>query len=58
MTIRPIVIAGDPVLHTPTQPVTEDISELRELIEDMYETMARWHVVVVRCWWTRSSILR
>lgn len=45
MTIRPIVIAGDPVLHTPTQPVTEDISELRELIEDMYETMDRAHGV-------------
>ncbi|MCQ9343720.1 peptide deformylase [Corynebacterium kozikiae] len=36
MTIRPIVIYGDPVLHTPTEPVTEDISEL---IADMYETM-------------------
>ena len=45
MTIRPIVIAGDPVLHTPTQPVTEDVSELRELIEDMYETMDRAHGV-------------
>lgn len=39
MTIRPIVIAGDPVLHTPTQPVTETVAELAELIADMYETM-------------------
>ena len=41
MTIRPIVIAGDPVLHTPTAPVTEPVAELAELIADMYETMDR-----------------
>lgn len=39
MTVRPIVIYGDPVLHNPTEPVTEPVSELRELIDDMYETM-------------------
>lgn len=41
MTIRPIVIHGDPVLHNPTAPVTEPIDspELQELIQDMYETM-------------------
>ena len=39
MTVRPIVIHGDPVLHNPTQLVTEDVSELQELIADLYETM-------------------
>ncbi|MBV7302031.1 peptide deformylase [Corynebacterium sp. TAE3-ERU2] len=39
MTIRPIVIYGDPVLHTPTEPVTEPVSELAELIADMHETL-------------------
>lgn len=38
MTIRPIVICGDPVLHNPTQEVT-DLTEVQELIQDMYETM-------------------
>ena len=47
MTIRPIVIHGDPVLHHPTEPVTEPISspELQELIADMYETMEVAHGV-------------
>lgn len=45
MTIRPIVIHGDPVLHTPTAPVTEPVAELQELIADMYETMDRAHGV-------------
>lgn len=39
MTVRPIVIHGDPVLHNPTEPVTESPEELAELIADMYETM-------------------
>lgn len=39
MTIRPIVIHGDPVLHNPTEPVTESPAEIAELIADMYETM-------------------
>ena len=47
MTIRPIVIHGDPVLHNPTEPVTEPIDspELQELIADMYETMDVAHGV-------------
>ncbi|MCS4490223.1 peptide deformylase [Corynebacterium sp. ES2794-CONJ1] len=40
MTVRPIVIYGTPVLHAPTETVTEPVSELQELIADMYETMA------------------
>ncbi len=41
MTIRPIVIHGDPVLHNPTEVVTEPIEspELQQLIADMFETM-------------------
>ena len=42
MTIRPIVIHGETVLHEPTQPVEEsEIStpEMQQLIADMYETM-------------------
>ncbi|MEV0076687.1 peptide deformylase [Nocardia neocaledoniensis] len=40
MAILPIVIVGDPVLHTPTAPVTETPAELAELIADMYDTLA------------------
>lgn len=45
MTIRPIVIHGDPVLHNPTQEV--DLSEpgLSELIHDMFATMDAAHGV-------------
>ena len=39
MTIRPIVIYGDPVLHNPTKPVEQPVEELQELIADMHETM-------------------
>ncbi|TVS25510.1 peptide deformylase [Corynebacterium sanguinis] len=39
MTIRPIVIHGDPVLHEPTKPVEQPVAELQELIADMHETM-------------------
>lgn len=39
MAILPIVIVGDPVLHNPTEPVTESPAELAQLIADMYETM-------------------
>ena len=44
MAVRPIVIVGDPVLHTPTRPVPvgEDGSlpaDLAPLIADLYETM-------------------
>lgn len=39
MPVRPIVISGDPVLHSPAEPVTEFNEELRELLADMFETM-------------------
>ena len=39
MTIRPIVITGEPVLHSRAAEVTEFNQELRELVADMYETM-------------------
>ncbi|GGL28398.1 peptide deformylase [Nocardia jinanensis] len=39
MSILPIVIVGDPVLHSPTAPVTESPAELAGLITDMYETL-------------------
>jgi len=39
MPIRPIVITGNPVLHTRAQEVTEFNQELRDLVRDMYETM-------------------
>ena len=38
--VRPIRIVGDPVLHTPTQPVTAFDDALRELVADMFDTMA------------------
>ena len=38
--VRPIRIVGDPVLHTPTRPVTEFDDALRELVDDMFDTMA------------------
>ncbi len=38
--VRKIVKYGDPVLETPSQPVTEfDTPELNEMIADMWETM-------------------
>lgn len=39
MTIRPIVIKGNPVLHHRADEVTVFDDELRELVADMYETM-------------------
>ena len=39
MTVRPIVINGDPVLHKPTRPIEAVDDEIRTLIADMYETM-------------------
>lgn len=36
--IHPIRIAGDPVLHTATEPVTEFDDQLRALVQDMFET--------------------
>ncbi|WP_026423003.1 peptide deformylase [Actinokineospora inagensis] len=40
MTVHPIRIVGDPVLHNPTRPVERFDDELKTLVEDMYETMA------------------
>ena len=39
MAIRPIVITGNPVLHTRAQEVTVFDEELRTLVADMYDTM-------------------
>src|ERR1700751_3429661 len=39
MAILPIRIVGDPVLHAPTEQVTQTPDELAELITDMYETL-------------------
>ncbi len=44
MAVRPIVILGDPVLHTPTSPVPVGAdgslpADLGALIKDMYDTM-------------------
>lgn len=40
MAVRPIVIIGDPVLHTPTRPVTAFDDQLADLVADMFDTMA------------------
>jgi peptide deformylase len=39
VTIHPIVIAGEPVLHQPTREITEFDEKLRTLTDDMFETM-------------------
>ena len=39
MTIRPITIYGEPVLHESAEPVAQITDEVRELVRDMYETM-------------------
>jgi peptide deformylase len=39
MAVLPIIITGDPVLHTPATPVTTFDSSLRTLVDDMFETM-------------------
>ena len=38
MTIRPITIHGEPVLHRRASEVTEADAEIRTLVEDMFET--------------------
>ena len=40
MAVRRIRIVGDPVLHTPTRPVAVYDEALRELVADMFDTMA------------------
>ena len=39
MAVLPILITGDPVLHTPAADVTVFDAELRALVDDMFETM-------------------
>ncbi len=39
MSVRPILIWGDPVLHTPAAPVERFDDELAALVADMHETM-------------------
>jgi len=45
MTIRPVTITGEPVLHRRAAVVEEFNDELRELVRDMYETMDEAHGV-------------
>lgn len=45
MTVRPIVIHGEPVLHRRAAEVTEINAEIRQLIEDMDETLDASHGV-------------
>jgi peptide deformylase len=40
VSVHPIRIAGDPVLHRRTRPVATVDDEIRALIDDMFETMA------------------
>ena len=39
MAVLPIIITGDPVLHTPAKPVTVFDADLNTLVSDMFETM-------------------
>ena len=39
MTMRPIRIIGDPVLRTPSEPVTSFDAELRALVTDLMDTL-------------------
>jgi peptide deformylase len=39
VTIRPIRITGDPVLHSPASPVTRFDDDLQDLLTDMVDTM-------------------
>jgi peptide deformylase len=40
VSVRPIRIIGDPVLHRPTRPVDTFDDALKTLVEDMFDTMA------------------
>jgi peptide deformylase len=40
VSVRPIRIIGDPVLHRPTRPVDTFDDALKALVEDMFDTMA------------------
>jgi peptide deformylase len=39
MAVRPIVISGDPVLHSPAASVVDFDDDLRTLVADMFDTM-------------------
>ncbi|WP_165070220.1 peptide deformylase [Marisediminicola senii] len=39
MAVLPIIITGDPVLHTPARAVTDFDARLAQLVADMYDTM-------------------
>jgi peptide deformylase len=39
MAVLPIQITGEPVLHTPADPVTDFTADLRTLVSDMFDTM-------------------
>ena len=39
MAVLPLAIIGDPVLRRPTEPVREITPDIRQLVEDMFETM-------------------
>ncbi len=39
MTVQPIRLFGDPVLRTPAEPVVDFDKELRQLVDDLVETM-------------------
>ena len=45
MSIRPIVMTGNPVLHRPAVKVARFDDDLRELVADMFETMEAAHGV-------------
>ncbi|MFV0534657.1 MAG: peptide deformylase [Cumulibacter sp.] len=45
MTVKPIVITDDPVLHNPTRRVEHVDDEIRTLVADMFDTMAAAHGV-------------
>jgi peptide deformylase len=45
MTIRPIVITGEPVLHRRAEPVAAFDAELQSLVADMFDTMDAAHGV-------------
>ncbi|NNG35477.1 peptide deformylase [Nakamurella aerolata] len=43
MTVRPIVIYGEPVLHRATTPVTVFDDELKQFVDDLFETNTAAH---------------
>ncbi len=45
MTVRPVTITGDPVLHRRAEEVREFNDELHQLVDDMFDTMDAAHGV-------------